>query len=79
MNFVLKRWIFPGFRKDEKMCKRKKKKASELTPSDRILRNLMRPDGDLLDGSFINNDDKDTSFSRRGTFIDGIEQDVDDL
>lgn len=79
MNFVLKRGIFPGFRKDEKMCKRKKKKASELTPSDRILRNLMRPDGDLLDGSFINNDDNDTSFSRRGTFIDGIEQDVDDL
>lgn len=61
------------------MFKRKKKKDSELSPTDRILRNLMRPDGDLLDGSFINNDDDDTSFSRRGTFIDGIEQDADDL
>ena len=43
-----------------------------------MLRNLMRPDGNLLDGNFINRDD-DPSFSRDGTFVDGIEQDADDL
>lgn len=57
---------------------KKKKKTSELSPTDRMLRNLMRPDGNLLDGNFINNED-DPSFSRQGTFIDGIEQDADDL
>lgn len=61
------------------MFGRKKKKDMELTPTDRILRNLMRSDGPILDGTFINNDDNDTSFSRRGTFVDGIEQDADDL
>ena len=54
------------------MFGKKKKQQNELTPTDRILRNLMRTDGPILDGTFINNDDNDTS-------VDGIEQDADDL
>lgn len=59
------------------MFRKKKKSDVELSPTDRILRNLMRTDGPILDGTFINDDDP--NFNREGHFIDGIEQDADDL